>query len=82
MKKQRGYISDGQMMAMFVAASVALVVIGFVLDAWACHSKWERSGMAGVSYGPIQGCLVKMPDGRWLPAERIREIDIPKETRK
>jgi hypothetical protein len=44
----------------------------------ACHAKWDRANMVSVEWGPIQGCMVKLPDGRWLPEERIREFDIPK----
>ena len=57
----------------------AAVLIGWAIwENAACKSKWLRSGMADVTWGPIQGCLVRLPDGRWLPEERIREIDIPR----
>ena len=78
MKKQRGYgelLFGVLLLVGIVGFSMAIV---FPLSYSSCHSRWERSGMAGVSWGPIQGCLVKMPDGRWLPADRIREMDIPK----
>jgi hypothetical protein len=76
MKHQRG---ETALLALGLLSIVAVVIIGFILENASCKSKWERSGMAGVMWGPIQGCLVKLPDGRWLPEERIREIEIPRE---
>lgn len=59
---------------------IVLVVVGtFWWSAAACSSKWDRSGMQS-SWGPIQGCVVKLPDGRWLPEERVREIDISRKS--
>jgi hypothetical protein len=40
-----------------------------------CKSQWERSGLQ-CDWRPIQGCMVQLPDGRWLPSSKIREIDI------
>lgn len=40
-----------------------------------CTAKWQRSGLAS-EWGLFQGCLVRLPDGRWLPEERLREIEI------
>lgn len=77
MHKQRGSGDGG--IIMFGAFFIAVVfVIAVMVDSASCHSKWDRAGMSGVQYGPIQGCMVHMPDGRWLPEERIREVDIPK----
>lgn len=62
-------------------AIIVTIVFLFVMaffSAWSCHSKWGRSGMKAVSWGPVQGCMCQLPDGRWLPEERIREVDIPK----
>jgi hypothetical protein len=76
MKRQRG---DAAVFIVSVLFIVGVVIVGFIIENATCKSKWERSGMAGVTWGPIQGCLVKLPDGRWLPEERIREIEIPRE---
>ena len=75
MRKQRGYV---EIVSLLLAALLLIglfVAVVMFFENWACKSKWERSNMA-VSWGPIQGCLVNLPDGRWLPEERIREIDI------
>jgi len=67
----------------FVTALLVAVVVGgaMVFEYLGCHAKWERAGMQLVEWGPIQGCMVKLPDGRWMPTERLREMDLPKETR-
>lgn len=69
----------------------AVLVVGFVgfgaLLVWGesltCQRRWQHSRLA-TEWGPLQGCLVQVPDGRWLPDDRIREIDItpPKEIKK
>jgi hypothetical protein len=78
MKKQRGDSEVG----LTLGGTAILLIIYAIFAAMSCHSKWGRAGMADVSWGPIQGCMVKMPDGRWLPEERIREIDLPKPEQK
>lgn len=32
------------------------------------------------SWGPVKGCIVQTPNGRWLPEERIREVDLTPRT--
>lgn len=63
-----------------VATIVVFVIWGFLMLIFSnmqCKSRWEDSGMK-CSWGPIQGCLVHLPDGRKIPDDRIREIDVPK----
>ncbi len=69
-----------------VIFSLILIVITLsassLFNYMSCHSRWKDSGVKGVSWGPIQGCKVKLDDGRWLPDDRVREIDIsPKEVK-
>jgi hypothetical protein len=71
MKKQKG-LGEISMMIFFVVAGFFLYC---VIGAWECSSKWGKSGMAS-SFGPIQGCLVQTPGGRWIPEERVREVDL------
>lgn len=40
-----------------------------------CQSKWARSGLHA-EFGVFQGCLVRLPDGRWIPQENVRETDL------
>lgn len=68
-------------MAVALVAIALILLVWFAVEAWACHSKWGRAGMAAVSYGPIQGCMVQLPDGRWFPEGRVREIDVQKGAR-
>lgn len=49
-----------------------------IISYFECHAKWDKAGMAAVEWGPMQGCMLKQPDGRWLPAERMREIEMPR----
>lgn len=52
-----------------------LVIFGaYSLDAHQCSSQWDRSGMKS-SYGPIQGCMIQMPDKTWIPADRYRNVN-------
>ena len=74
MKKQKGFIE-------VFAASILIIVfcLGiFSMMKWECTSKWEQSGLP-VQWGPIKGCLVQVPTGKWLPTETIRELDIKME---
>lgn len=65
---------DAELTASVIVLVVCLVGWAIIASA-SCSSRWARSGMP-TSWGPVQGCLVKLPDGRWLPDERIREVDI------
>lgn len=68
--------SDLAVMLTAYAVFGLIMFVGWVVFTnWSCSSKWARSGMAS-SWGPVQGCLVQLPDGRWMPDERVREIEI------
>lgn len=61
-----------------VSNLVALVIVAVVYGIWSsasCSAQWEKSGLTS-DWGPIKGCTVHLRDGRWLPADRVREIDI------
>jgi hypothetical protein len=59
---------------------LAVLVVGWLIVApWTCHSKWGSSGMS-TSWGPIQGCLVQTPSGRWVPEDRVRDVDLEPRT--
>lgn len=67
----------------YCIAVIAVMLIGaLVFSSYRCSSRWAMSGLS-TSWGPMQGCLVKMPDGRWIPDDRVRDIDIaPKKVEK
>ena len=71
MNKQRGDFE--------IVAGLVLFLIGIILwvifSSWSCGARWKHSGV-NTSWGPIQGCLVKMPSGRWVPDDRVRDIDL------
>jgi len=69
--KQRGNSS------IFFPVTLIIIVIAcsFALEKASCTSKWEDSGMA-TRWGPIKGCVVQVPNGKWLPEDVIREIDL------
>jgi hypothetical protein len=71
MKKQKGNIEIIGLLLL-----VLVVIIGTsALMRLECKSKWELSGLP-VQWGPLKGCLVQVPSGKWLPSETIRELDI------
>lgn len=70
---------EGSFLIMLVIFFLMLGVVSCV-DRATCHASWAKSGFA-TSWGPFQGCLVQLPDGRWIPENRVREID-PKDTKK
>lgn len=53
---------------------VLLLTGAYAMDAEQCHSQWSKSGMLS-TYGPIQGCLIQMPDKTWIPADRYRNVN-------
>lgn len=73
--RQRG--SGEEMFVVIVVAIFGVIALAF--SSWSCSSKWALSGMK-TSFGPIQGCLVQTPNGRWMPEERIREVDLSPRT--
>jgi hypothetical protein len=59
-------------------AIIVLILCGalfwFIISAWTCYARWEKSGLR-CEWGPIQGCLVELPNGKWIPDDRYREIE-------
>lgn len=57
------------------------VVLGLVIGIPAafgfvgCKARWSGSGMP-VAWGPLQGCQVQLPSGRWIPEDRLRATDL------
>lgn len=69
--------SSGGFGIVFVYALMLAVVLigGWMWEDMSCSSRWGRSGL-DTSYGPIQGCLVQVPDGRWVPSDNVRGVDL------
>lgn len=70
MKRQRGSV---EMIALL--AIVGLISVSVYLDSVSCQSKWELSGFR-TQWGVLKGCVVQLPNGRWMPEDVIREIDL------
>lgn len=61
----------------FIAYALALALIfggTFVYKYFQCHSKAKTQGLE-CSWGPIQGCMVKMQDGTWMDYDRLRYME-------
>lgn len=72
--------SDRIEKAQALAAIIGCIVLLFLLGAagwgcesWTCGRSWKRSGMK-TSWGPVQGCLVEVAPGRWIPEDRVRAL--------
>lgn len=58
-----------------IATIVAATVLGSIwLESAKCSSQADLMALEH-SYGPIQGCMVKV-NGRWLPLKAIREVNL------
>ena len=68
-------MTDTTEIAVSIVGLIVCFVAYLIFGSWQCSSQWSRSGLA-TSWGPIQGCVVELPDGRWIPADRVREIEI------
>ena len=63
--------------ALIVLAIFAILASVPIAGRLGCEAKWENSGMA-YKWGFFSGCLVEVEKGRWLPEERVREIELPR----
>lgn len=70
-RTQRG---DAEIVLTLIFALVSLIV-WFIASSWSCSSRWADSGLQS-SWGPIKGCLVKTASGRWVPDDRVRDVDL------
>ncbi len=69
--KQLGYAE----LVIYTVLLVIVLIVSVVFSSWSCGSRWGKSGMQ-TSWGPIQGCLVQTPNGRWVPDDRVRDSDL------
>lgn len=49
--------------------------IVFGSGALMCHSQWGDFGK--VTWGPMAGCRIELPDGRKLPVSALRDTQLP-----
>ena len=56
-----------------LAVLIALVVlIGWPIQ---CRVRWEGSGLESRYQFMAGGCFVKTAAGRWIPSDRVREVN-------
>ena len=76
------YAKECWALAAVLVIMLAALLVGLnVFKSYQCDATWKRSGLKS-EWTFLQGCLVELPDGRWMPSERLREIDIkPRESK-
>ena len=69
------------LIGLLLVIGIAIVaMIGFwvvpvcLVDYYTCHSKAEKQGLE-CEWGPLQGCMVKMPSGNWMDYDRLRYME-------
>lgn len=55
------------------AVIVALLCALAWVNSTTCSKKWGQSGLRS-NWTLFAGCRLRMPDGKWIPAESYREI--------
>lgn len=75
--RQRGGAGVDLLLGLVAIAFVfaVAVCVDWVAGSVSCGSRWGDSGLRS-KYSPLSGCLVRLSDGRWLPEDRVREIDV------
>lgn len=73
MRRQRGSVG------FYVLVLIALLSAAAYVSALTCERRWAGSGLA-VEWGIVEGCRVLMPSGRWMPDDRVRDVDISSQT--
>lgn len=66
----------GVLLPLAAAAVLLAAAAAYAYAHVRCQAQWARSGLH-TEFGIFQGCLVRLPDGRWIPAETLRESDLP-----
>ena len=51
-----------------------LSVLGIGFNTYQCRTKAVMQDLEW-SYGPIQGCMVKQENGKWIDYDRLRYMD-------
>jgi hypothetical protein len=62
---------------LLVMLAILAVLFGGVAiaAAYSCSNKWRMSDLS-TDWGFFQGCLVRMPSGRWVPEKNVRDVDL------
>ena len=57
-----------------IAMAIAAAIFGGLIWLFSlqCNARWAEVGET--SFGPLQGCMVRLSDGRRLPSSALRDI--------
>lgn len=69
-------MNNNEWIIVTVMAVCLLILSAFIIsfDAYQCKTKAVIQEMEW-SYGPIQGCIVKQENGKWIDYDHLRYID-------
>lgn len=57
-----------------VLGAAIIVLVTWPIAAYHCRVSWEGSGMQS-RYQFLGGCFVQTAAGRWIPSDRVREVN-------
>ena len=66
--------SDKLMMIFTVLLILFFLSLPFISSGFTCMKKATKQEMEW-SYGPIQGCMVKQENGKWIDYDRLRYME-------
>lgn len=72
MRRQKG---DAHLFFVFGVIFGILLLVASCSSLVSCKASWGKSGL-NTSWGFFQGCLVEVEPGRWIPEDKVREIDV------
>ena len=52
-----------------------VVLISWPINAYQCRVRWEGSGLQSRYQFLGGGCFVQTAAGRWIPSDRVREVN-------
>lgn len=55
-----------------IVTSAALICVASTIM---CHATWDDFGK--VTWGPLAGCRIELPDGRKMPTGALRDVHMP-----
>lgn len=75
MKRLSRGTSGLELLASLNALAIFIVLITWPINAYQCRVRWEGSGLQSYYEFLGGGCFVQTAAGRWIPADRVREVN-------
>ena len=66
--------SDKLIVCFVIFFVLFMLSLPFISSGFSCMSKATEQEMEW-SYGPIQGCMVKQENGKWIDYDRLRYME-------